>query len=148
MQGQVFLGDGTMERKYVFAARDRMDETFDRIRAVRDRRFKYIRNYYPEHPYLLWVPYRNRHPAMQDMWELFAAGKLDGAQELVGVAEQRRVAVVDVAPGGQRPPDLSNLPLQGRDVSAQRAKLLMDSIELGEDPLEGVFHRAHLVLLV
>src|SRR5262245_11266666 len=39
MQGHRFLGGGLRERrKYVFAARDRMDETFDRIRAVRDPR--------------------------------------------------------------------------------------------------------------
>src|SRR5262249_34254237 len=47
MQGRNFLSDSVMKkRQYVFGARDRMDETFDRIRAVRDKRFKYIRNYY------------------------------------------------------------------------------------------------------
>ncbi|HWN93790.1 MAG TPA: sulfatase [Methylomirabilota bacterium] len=36
LQGQVFLGPKTApERKYIFAARDRMDETPDRIRTVR-----------------------------------------------------------------------------------------------------------------
>ena len=53
MEGRVFLGDGRMpEREYVFAARDRCDETVDRIRAVRDKRYKYIRNYYPDRAYM------------------------------------------------------------------------------------------------
>ena len=50
------------------------------IRAVRDKKYKYMRNYYPEKPYLLWVPYRNRHPVMQEMWRLHAEGKLEGDQ--------------------------------------------------------------------
>ncbi|HUG93472.1 MAG TPA: sulfatase, partial [Planctomycetaceae bacterium] len=42
MQGQVILGGKQAPpREYVFAHRDRMDETYDLIRAVRDRRFKY-----------------------------------------------------------------------------------------------------------
>src|SRR5262245_6058469 len=57
MQGQVFLGDTAKPRKYVFAARDRMDETFDRIRSVRDQRYRYIRNYYPELPYAQHILY-------------------------------------------------------------------------------------------
>jgi hypothetical protein len=28
-----------------------MDETYDRIRSVRERRFHYIRNFHPELPY-------------------------------------------------------------------------------------------------
>jgi hypothetical protein len=34
------------------------------VRSVRDDRFRYVRHYYPERPYVQWVPYRNRHPAM------------------------------------------------------------------------------------
>jgi hypothetical protein len=32
--------------------------------SVRDDRCRYVRHYYPERPYVQWVPYRNRHPAM------------------------------------------------------------------------------------
>ncbi len=46
MQGRPFLGDRkAAPRDYVFAARDRMDETYDIIRAVRDKQYKYIRNF-------------------------------------------------------------------------------------------------------
>ncbi len=80
LQGQPFLGPKKVERNYIFATRDRMDESYDMIRAVRDKKYKYIRNYYPEKPYLLWIPYRNRHPVMQEMWRLYAEGKLEGDQ--------------------------------------------------------------------
>lgn len=56
MQGRAFLGDGlTPPRRYVHGARDRMDERYDIIRAVRDRRFKYIRNYEPFKTYYQYM---------------------------------------------------------------------------------------------
>jgi len=56
MQGRAFLGeDLTPPREYVYGARDRMDERYDIIRAVRDRRFKYIRNYEPFKTYYQYM---------------------------------------------------------------------------------------------
>ena len=46
VHGQAFLGANTpAPRDYVYGARDRMDERYDIIRATRDKRYKYIRNY-------------------------------------------------------------------------------------------------------
>ena len=50
------------------------------VRPVRDRRFKYIRNYRPDLPCLGWIPYRNRHPIVQELWRLPLEGALDEAQ--------------------------------------------------------------------
>lgn len=84
IQGQAFLGpQAAAPRKYVYASRDRHDEAYDMVRAVRDTRFKYMRNYYPGQPYLPWIPYLNRHPIMQEMWRLHMAGKLKGPQTLM-----------------------------------------------------------------
>ena len=80
LQGQPFLGSQKVEREYIFATRDRLDLSYQMLRAVRDKRYKYIRNYYPEKPYLLWDPYRNDHPVMQEMWRLHTEGKLEGDQ--------------------------------------------------------------------
>lgn len=82
-QGQPFLGDDADPRDYVYAARDRHDEAYDMVRAVRDGRFKYIRNFCPEKPYLLWIPYRNRHPMLREMWRLHRADALEGPQKLM-----------------------------------------------------------------
>jgi uncharacterized sulfatase len=38
-------------RQYLIGHRDRMGETEDTVRTVRDARFHYMRNYYPERPY-------------------------------------------------------------------------------------------------
>lgn len=81
-QGNVFLGKKAEKRPYVFAARDRMDETYDRIRAVRDHRFKYIRNFEPTLPYSQRVAYGEQMPTMQVWRQWHAAGKLNPVQEL------------------------------------------------------------------
>lgn len=80
LQGQPFLGSAKVERDYIFATRDRHDEVYDMVRAVRDVRYKYIRHYYPEKPYLLWLPYRNNHPVVREMWRLHMADELEGPQ--------------------------------------------------------------------
>ncbi len=82
LQGQAFLGPRkAAPREYVFAARDRFDEAYDMVRAVSDGRFKYIRNYYPLQPYVLWIPYRNNSPIMQELLRLYAEGGLEGPQK-------------------------------------------------------------------
>lgn len=82
MQGIPFLGDQQGEpREAVYAARDRVDESYDMIRSVRNDRYLYIRNYYPNEPYQIWVPYLNRMPIQQEMLRLDAEGKLTGAQK-------------------------------------------------------------------
>ena len=76
MEGRVFLGAGrTADREYVFAARDRCDETVDRIRAVRDKRYKYIRNYHSERPYMQLNRYKEiSYPIWRQMQRLEAQG--------------------------------------------------------------------------
>ena len=77
MQGQVFLGNDKSEpRKYVYAFRDRMDPAPETIRAVRDNRFKYVRNYRPELPYIGFIPYRDQAAMMQKILELIRTDKL------------------------------------------------------------------------
>jgi arylsulfatase A-like enzyme len=82
MQGRPFLGDQQGEpRDAVFAARDRVDESYDMIRSVRTKNCLYIRNYYPNEPFPIWVPYLNKMPIFQEMLRLDAEGALTGSQK-------------------------------------------------------------------
>jgi len=68
MQGQVFLGKAAAPpRQYVFAHRDRMDEAYDRMRAVHDGRYEYIRNFFPDRPYAQHIDYMEEMPTMREM---------------------------------------------------------------------------------
>lgn len=52
MQGRSFWSDDSPERDRIYAAKDRTGEAPDRIRAVRSKEFKYIRNYVYEVPFI------------------------------------------------------------------------------------------------
>jgi N-sulfoglucosamine sulfohydrolase len=86
LQGQTMLtaaGEANPSpRKFAYSARDRMDETLDRIRSVRDERYRYVRNFMPELPYAQIVRYGEHMPTMQVWRRLNAEGKLEGAQKL------------------------------------------------------------------
>lgn len=80
MQGQIFLGQHDEgPRTHVFGGRDRGDETVDRIRTVRTKRFRYIKNFYPERPFTQLNRYKEHsYPVLRLMHQLHAAGKLTG----------------------------------------------------------------------
>ena len=84
LQGIAFLGKYKNEEKrdYLFTSSDRFDEHPDRIRAVRDKKFKYIRNYFPENSHALNVAYRRQMVLMRHLSSLHLQGKLSKEHEL------------------------------------------------------------------
>jgi N-sulfoglucosamine sulfohydrolase len=69
-------------REFVVCARDRCDETVDRIRCVRSGRFKYIRNFYPDRPYMQFNAYKKKQYPCVSVLELWKEqGKLTDAQK-------------------------------------------------------------------
>jgi len=82
-EGRVIAGPGKEpEPAYIHAARDRMDTALDAVRAVRDRRFKYVRNLRPDLPYVQPIGFRDTMPMMRELLALDAAGELEGAPAL------------------------------------------------------------------
>ena len=59
-------GRFTQPRQFVFSHRDRMGETEDTVRTVRDARFRYMRNYHPDRPYMQHQEYADR---MTSTWQ-------------------------------------------------------------------------------
>lgn len=72
LQGQAFLGPekAAHSRKYIFTARDRMDEQYDLVRTVRDKHYQYVRNYDPDLPRYHNNAYRLHMPMMQEILRL------------------------------------------------------------------------------
>ena len=68
------------DREYIHAASDRFDEYYDQIRAVRDKQYKYLRNYNPDKPYYLPLEYRESMNSMQELLLLEKEGKLNKNQ--------------------------------------------------------------------
>jgi arylsulfatase A-like enzyme len=93
-------------REFVFAARDRADETVDLIRSVRDTRWKYIYNGFPGRPYLQPNNYKDNKPIVKTMRLLSASGKLNDAQSLIMAATRPRDELYDTL---RDPEELHNL---------------------------------------
>ncbi len=69
-------------RSYIYAAADRFDHQHDRIRAVRDKRYKYVRNYLPNQSYYLPVKFRETMNIMKELLRMEAASSLTTHQAL------------------------------------------------------------------
>ncbi len=85
MQGRVVFGEkAEAPREFVFAARDRCDETVFRFRTVRDAKYRYIRNFTPERPFLQANQYKETsYPVWNLLKELDAQGKLNQYQRVL-----------------------------------------------------------------
>lgn len=81
MQGRNVLARDYRPREFAFAARDRCDETVERIRSVRSDRFLYIRNFHPQRPHLQPNAYKDGKTIVQTLRALHAAGQLDAMTE-------------------------------------------------------------------
>ncbi|MCP4257937.1 MAG: sulfatase [Planctomycetes bacterium] len=81
VHGDPFLGaQAGAPRKYVYFHRDRNGENRETTRAIRDKRFRYVRNYRPNEPYIKPLSYRDRQAIMQELNRLIEEGTLTEEQ--------------------------------------------------------------------
>ena len=81
MQGRPFLGPRTRSpRRYVYGARDRVDEAYDMSRSVRDERYLYIRNYMPHLSWHQPSAWPGQGELRQHLTEMMAGDRLAGPQ--------------------------------------------------------------------
>jgi arylsulfatase A-like enzyme len=81
MQGRAFLGKAMSEpNAYAFAFRGRMDERSDMVRSVRDKRYRYVRNYMPHKIYGQYLEYLWKAPSMGSWERAFHRGELNETQ--------------------------------------------------------------------
>ena len=82
MRGRAFLGPKARRpRKYVYGARDRVDEAFDLARSVRDANWLYVRNYMPHLSYNQPSWYSDQGEIRTEITRLAKAGKLTAAAQ-------------------------------------------------------------------
>ncbi|QDT01969.1 Arylsulfatase [Rubripirellula lacrimiformis] len=90
MEGRDLFADRYQPQQFVISARDRMGNAIDRIRTVRSKRFRYIRNYMVDRP--LYQPqYRDGYATFVTMRKMLAAGQLSPLQASYYDADDRPV---------------------------------------------------------
>jgi arylsulfatase A-like enzyme len=97
MQGRCLFGPAYKPREYIFAARDRCDETLDCIRCVRTNRYN---------PHLQHNRYKDNKQIINTMRTLFAEGQLDLVQARVLVPTRSTEELYDLA---NDPHEINNL---------------------------------------
>lgn len=123
--GQPFLGPEARRRDLVFTARDRIDDTLDRVRTVRDAQFKYIRNFQPERPYIQPMAYAEMtNPNFNLMKQLLAEGKLNADQAKFMAASRPAEELYDLK---NDPWEFHNL--AGQPEHAAALKRLRESLD-------------------
>lgn len=81
LQGDAFLGkQKTTDPEYAYMFRGRMDERYDMCRAVRDQKFRYIRNYMPNRIYGQQLEYLFRAPSIVSWKEAYDKGECNKIQ--------------------------------------------------------------------
>lgn len=81
LDGKNLFGDEVKNRRYVFAARDKMDDTHDSMRAIRSKEYKYILNLMPERPYMQFNSYKEMHyPTVAVLQAMYMKGELNEVQ--------------------------------------------------------------------
>jgi N-sulfoglucosamine sulfohydrolase len=135
MQGRPFWGaQKASTRDFVFAARDRMDEEVDHVRAVRDTRFEYLRNYRPDLPRYQDIDYRKQMAAMQEILRLRDEGKLDAVQSLWFEPTKPAEELYDTEADPHEVHDLAGDPAYRPQLERLRAALDAWLREIGDRP--------------
>lgn len=137
MQARDVLAKDGAPREFVFAARDRADETVDRIRSVRSERYKYIRNHYPSRPYLQPNRYKDDKAIVQVMRELYAAGQLNREQSLIMADQRPREELYDLVKDPEELRNLAGDPAYAEELTRLRAALAgwkLRTVDRGQSP--------------
>jgi len=146
LQGRPFLGDNLpAPREHVFAARDRMDETYDIIRCVRDKQFKYLRNFQPGKPYAQYIDYMEKMPTMQELRRMNKDGTLVGPQKLFFLPEKPEEELYDTAADPHEVINLAKKPEHQETLKRLRAALehwRKDTKDLGLIPEDELKEKA------
>lgn len=107
LHGQDLFGPEVAARDYIFAARDKMDDTHDSMRMVRSSRYKLIHNLMPERPWLQLNKYKEKmYPMLAEMNVLHLQGKLTPAQAAFFAAEKPEFELFDLQ---NDPHEINNL---------------------------------------
>ncbi len=107
LHGKNLLEGSTNDRKYVFAARDKMDETHDAMRAIRSKEFKLIHNLMPERAYCQYNQYKEMsYPVLAELNVLNLRGELPPEQAAFMAATKPEFELYDMK---NDPNEMNNL---------------------------------------
>ena len=145
-EGQNLFAEKLIPRSAVFAAKDRLDHTIDRVRTVRSGRFRYTRNFKTDR-ILLQPQYRDSRDYVINLRELYDNGKIEDHLKEIYFGERPAEEFYDVQADPSQVINLINDPHFEREVQHHR-NLLTQWISkgdygTGEEPREELAYQAN-----
>lgn len=144
LQGRAFLDPttqkrpaGSQPRRYIAAARDRLDSEYDRVRTIHDGRYQYVRNFFPEKPLYMDIDYRKQQPMMAELLHLRDAGSLNANQMLWFRPTKPAEELYDLSADPFELTNLANQPAYARHLKRLRREMdrwLTETNDLGGIP--------------
>lgn len=123
LHGKNLFGKDVKNRKYVFAARDKMDQTHDAMRSIRSKDFKLILNLMPERAYAQFNRYKEEsYPALAEMNILNLKGLLTPEQALFFAPNKPEIELFDLREDPHEIHNVANVP----DYLEIKAELLAE----------------------
>ena len=152
MEGKDLFAPGYKPRSFVISARDRCDYSIEKIRAVRTDRFRYLRNYLTDRPWMQ-PQYRDPRDYTKEMKTLYAQGKLNKTQARFMAARKPAEELYDHLNDPHEIDNLAGKPEFASQLEAHRKLLASWIAETGdkglapesEDGLAQVYFRWHKV---
>ena len=127
MEGADFLAKDYQPRQYVTAARDRCDYTIEKIRAVVTPRYKYLRNYLTDRPFMQ-PSYKDPWPVSQAFRKMMANGEMNKTQLIFFGPKKAPEELYDLVNDPHEIHNLANDPKHQKALEQHR-KLLADWIK-------------------
>ena len=127
MEGADFLAKDYQPRQYVTAARDRCDYTIEKIRAVVTPRYKYLRNYLTDRPFMQ-PSYKDPWPVSQAFRKMMANGEMNQTQLIFFGPKKAPEELYDLANDPHEIHNLANDP-KHRKALEQHRQLLKEWIK-------------------
>ena len=104
-EGQNLFGSKIVPRSSVFAAKDRLDHTIDRVRTVRTHRYRYTRNFKTDRIFLQ-PQYRDTKDYVRNLRTMYADGTLSATLREIYFGERPAEELYDVI---EDPSQINNL---------------------------------------
>jgi len=143
-EGHAFLGkQAGAPRDHVFLFRGRMDERYDTVRAIRSRRYRYVRNYSPHRPWGQHYSYPFRvMPSMDSWYQAYRDGRCNPIQARYWQAKPSE-ELYDISTDPHEITNLADDPQHAETMAQMRRTLRQDIIRMRDTGLipEGMFER-------
>lgn len=138
MQGIPFLGkQAGAPRKYLYGARDRVDEAFDTSRAIRNERWLYIRNFMPHLPWGQPEGYSDASDFRREFLRMGKEGKLTANTRPYVEVPRPIEELYDTQADPQQLHNLADKPEladRKKELAAELRKWILETRDLGFMP--------------